>query len=202
MSSSLKKILLPAEKNWELFEKLVLYATSLGLGTCWLGGTFNRGAFASAMEMKENEIFPIVSPIGYPAQKKSMLEQIMRKTTKADARLPWKELFFKNDLHTVLLEKEAGEYAFPLEMLRQAPSAVNKQPWRVIAEGDRFHFYEKHSATTEAVGVDMHRIDVGIGICHFHLAALEQGLQGHFERNEPQFHMPKDMMYIVSWVKE
>lgn len=184
------------------FEKLVLYATSLGLGTCWLGGTFNRGAFASAMKMEENELFPIVSPIGYPAQKKSVLEQIMRKTTKADARLPWKELFFKNDLHTALSEKEAGEYVFPLEMLRQAPSAVNKQPWRVIAEGDRFHFYEKRSATTEAVGVDMHRIDVGIGICHFHLAALEQGLQGQFERNEPQFHMPKDMSYIVSWVRE
>ena len=27
------------------FEQLVLYATSLGLGTCWLGGTFNRSAF-------------------------------------------------------------------------------------------------------------------------------------------------------------
>ena len=75
------------------------------------------------MKMEENELFPIVSPIGYPAQKKSVLEQIMRKTTKADARLPWKELFFKNDLHTALSEKEAGEYVFPLEMLRQAPSA-------------------------------------------------------------------------------
>ena len=31
------------------FEQIVLYATSLGLGTCWMGGTFKRAAFAAAM---------------------------------------------------------------------------------------------------------------------------------------------------------
>lgn len=38
------------------FEQLVLYAASLGLGTCWLGGTFNRSAFASQIDMKENAL--------------------------------------------------------------------------------------------------------------------------------------------------
>ena len=28
------------------FEKVILAATSLGLGTCWMGGTFNRANFA------------------------------------------------------------------------------------------------------------------------------------------------------------
>ena len=31
-----------------VFEKAVLYATSLGLGTCWVGGLFTRRAFSAA----------------------------------------------------------------------------------------------------------------------------------------------------------
>lgn len=121
------------------FEQLVLYVTSLGLGTCWLGGTFNRSAFTSAMEIKEGELFPILSPLGYPAQKKSITERIMRKSTKADERLPWKELFFKDNFETSLSMEEARNYKFPLEMLRLAPSAVNKQPWRVVMDRKGFH---------------------------------------------------------------
>lgn len=184
------------------FETLVLYATSLGLGTCWLGGTFNRSAFVSAMEIEEGDIFPILSPIGYPAQKKSITEQIMRKTVKADQRLPWNQLFFKNNFREAFLVEDAGEYKFPLEMLRLAPSAVNKQPWRVVISADAVHFFEKHSLETEHESVDMQRIDVGIAICHFHLALLEKNIAGHFERKAPVFEIPEDMSYIVSWVKD
>lgn len=126
------------------FEELVLYATSLGLGTCWLGGTFNRSAFAAAMKIGEGEIFPILSPLGYPAQKKSLTEQIMRISTKADARLPWKDLFFKDKFGSILTEEDAGKYRFPLEMLRLAPSAVNKQPWRVVFSDGKVHFLRKN----------------------------------------------------------
>lgn len=183
------------------FEKLVLYATSLGIGTCWLGGTFNRSAFTAAMEIKKGELFPILSPIGYPAQKMSFTERIMRKSTKADARMSWKDLFFKGDFQHELSEEEAGEYRFPLEMLRLAPSAVNKQPWRVVADEKSFHFFEKHTLGIEHGSVDMQRIDVGIGICHFHLAALEKNLDGHFERKMPDFEVPKGMTYITSWMR-
>lgn len=183
------------------FEKLVLYATSLGLGTCWLGGTFNRSAFTAAMEIKKGELFPILSPIGYPAQKMSFTERIMRKSTKADARMSWKDLFFKGDFQHELSEEEAGEYRFPLEMLRLAPSAVNKQPWRVVADEKGYHFFEKHTLGVEHGSVDMQRIDVGIGICHFHLAALEKNLDGHFERRMPDFEVPKGMTYITSWMR-
>ena len=37
-----------------LFEKVILYCTSLGLGTVWLGGTFNKGNFAKAMVLYVN----------------------------------------------------------------------------------------------------------------------------------------------------
>lgn len=34
-------------------EKVILYCTSLELGTVWLGGTFNKGEFAKAMSLNE-----------------------------------------------------------------------------------------------------------------------------------------------------
>ncbi len=33
-----------------------------------------------------------------------------------------------------------------LEMVRWAPSAVNKQPWRIVYKDGTYHFYEKKDA--------------------------------------------------------
>lgn len=181
------------------FERLVLYAQSLGLGTCWLGGTFRRSAFAARMDIGENEMFPILCPIGYPAAKPRTSEQLFRRTLKARRRLPWEKTFFQNDFDHPLSEDWDGTYAFPLEMVRLAPSAVNKQPWRIVVTEHAVHFFEKHSLGGEAVGTDLQRIDVGIAVCHFHLAAMEQNLSGHFERTPPDIAVPPGMTYIISW---
>ena len=59
------------------FEKLVLKAQSMGIGTVWIAGTMNRDAFERAMELKDNEAMPCVSPLGYPG-KRSMRESLMK----------------------------------------------------------------------------------------------------------------------------
>lgn len=183
------------------FEQLVLYATSLGLGTCWLGGTYNKSEFAKAMQVKDNEIFTIISPVGYPAARKRIAETLFRGGLGADKRLPWEKLFFANDFETPLSKDAAGEYAFSLEMLRLAPSAVNKQPWRVVFDGKAFHFFEKSSLDAEAGAVDIQRIDIGIAICHFHLAAMERGLCGRFEKAVPvDVAILDNTTYVISWI--
>jgi len=183
------------------FEKLVLYAASLGLGTCWLGGTFNRSAFAEAMEIKEGELFPILSPLGYPSEKKSLTEKLMRAGVKADTRLDWGEMFFEGDFSKPLAAGST-EYSYALEMLRLAPSAVNKQPWRVLVCGDKVHFCKKAMAVAEISTVDMQRIDLGIAMCHFDLAMQEQGRAGHFEKEKPEIDTPDGLEYIASYIKE
>lgn len=69
------------------FEALILYAQSLEIGTVWVGGTMDRGAFERAMELGTDEVMPCVSPLGYPAKKMSVRETLMRKGIKADARM-------------------------------------------------------------------------------------------------------------------
>ena len=55
-----------------------------------------------------------------------------------------------------------------LEMVRWAPSAVNKQPWRVVMDGKHAHFYEKKSkGYVDATGWDLQKVDIGITLCHF-----------------------------------
>ena len=182
------------------FEKLVLYATSIGLGTCFLGGTFNRSSFAAAMEVKENELFPVISPVGYPFGKKRVKESLMRWAIKADKRKEWDELFFNEDFSSPLTEKDAGKYAFPLEMLRLAPSAANKQPWRVVQDKNGYHFYELKTIG-DSNKLDIQRVDIGIAACNFHMAALEKDLPGRFEKlKKPNIQATDNLKYIFSWI--
>lgn len=182
-----------------VFEKLVLYAASLGLGTCWLGGTFNRGEFAKAMQITDNEFFPIASPVGYPAAKNHTVDKIMRKAIKADHRKPFEELFFENDFSTPLSKEKAGEYAKVLEAVRLAPSAKNGQPWRILKDGDNFHFFEKK--TIPSSSYDIQRLDIGIAGCHFELATREKGINGKLAYVDT---LPeeKGLIYVFSWVTE
>jgi nitroreductase len=183
------------------FEQLVLYATTLDLGTCWLGGTFQKSRFAAAMHVGPDEIFPVVSPVGYPAEQMRVAEGLMRRFVGADHRKPWRELFFDETFARPLTMEAAGEFSLPLELVRRAPSASNRQPWRIVRAGDVFHFYEhKIPGYSSMFPYDIQRIDLGIAACHFELAARELGLAGAFIwLEQPVPDCPANTHYIVSW---
>ncbi|MBP1723434.1 MAG: nitroreductase, partial [Deltaproteobacteria bacterium] len=75
-------------------EKNILAATHLGLGTCWLGGTFNRSASASKIKKREDEVVPAITPVGYPRERKSVMDSAIRFFAKSNTRKGWEELFF------------------------------------------------------------------------------------------------------------
>lgn len=179
------------------FEQFILRAQELGLGTVWLGGTMNRAAYEKAMELGEGEMMPCASPLGYPAQRMSVREAMMRKAIRADERLDFEALFFDGDAATPLSREKAGALALPLEMVRLAPSAVNKQPWRVIVKDDAAHFYCKRSKGMGGGQLDMQMIDMGIALCHFDLAARECGLDVEFMQEDPG--LAEDMEYVASY---
>jgi nitroreductase len=168
-----------------LLELLVLKATDLGLGTCWLGGTFDRSAFARALGLREGELLPAVSPVGVSSERRDLLEQVIRFGAGSARRLPWPELFFNGRWGLPLEAAEAGVYAEPLEALRLAPSASNRQPWRILrqARGGPFHlFLRRTPGYALAAGSDLQRLDMGIAMAHFDLAAAEAGLRGAWTR--------------------
>ena len=123
------------------FENLVLYATDMGLGTVWLAGTFNRKDFKNVIEISDEDLFPCICPVGYPGQKRSFIEKITRVSLGSKKRKEWDKLFFLDDFSKSLTKEGAGRYTDALDMLRLAPSATNAQPWAVVKEGDKFHFF-------------------------------------------------------------
>ena len=181
------------------FEKLVLFAWSLGIGTTWIGGTMKREVFEKAAGLKEGELMPCVSPLGYPAKKRSIKEVMMRKGVGADNRLPAEKLFFDGVWDKALPAEKQAPIADLIEMVRWAPSAVNKQPWRIIVADGAYHFYEKKDKgyVGEKTG-DLQKIDVGIALCHLVMGLEEQGITPAVTAADPGFAIPEGAEYIAT----
>jgi len=184
-------------------EKIILELTVMGFGTCWMGGTFNRANFARRISIRENELLPAITPVGYPLNRRSLRENLIRLAASARKRKPWEGLFSLGDVEHPLERESAGRYQIPLEMVRIGPSASNRQPWRIVKEqtGEVFHFYLRR---TKGYGkivpeVSLQNIDMGIAMCHFEFSAGELGLNGRWIEREPE-DKPPGMEYIVSWV--
>ena len=192
-----------------LFELLLLKATDLGMGSCWLGGTFTRSRFARAMELLGEEIIPAVSPIGVPTEQRSMVDQVIRWGARSKRRKPWEELFYDGESAAPLSEARAGSLAAALEMVRLAPSASNRQPWRCLKAGQTIHFYlQRFPGYRSLLQTDLQRIDMGIAMSHFDLAIASSGIEGSWQVLDPPALQSSPLSrpeawqrceYLVSW---
>ncbi|MDR1331973.1 MAG: hypothetical protein LBK07_07695 [Tannerella sp.] len=177
-----------------LFEQVILYCTRLGLGTCWLGGSFSRKDFGRQTAPSPGEKLAIVSPAGYASERKRFFETYVVGAEKHHrTRKPFGANFFHGNFSTPLTEEAAGVYALPLEMVRLAPSANNSQSWRVTLDGDVLHFYRTFSYGFSA-------IDLGIALCHFEMTCREKGIAGRFEVSGSA--PVEKAQYAVSWVQD
>jgi len=191
-----------------VFEKIILFITDLGLGTCWLGGTFNKKGFSEKILLKEDEVIPGVSPVGIISTKRHLKSSIIRTLAGSKNRKPWDKLFFDGNYLNPLGLSDSGAYKNPMEMVRIAPSASNLQPWRIIKEKNKevFHFFIKKSKFYQrrSVYLNLQFIDMGISLCHFELAASELGLGGKWEvidgiKDNKKYPIPPGVDYIISW---
>lgn len=178
-----------------MFEQVVLYCTSLGLGTCWLAGFFDRGGFKKQLSLRPGEWLRSISPIGYAAEKPHRSISTLLSGGKPTPRKPFSETFFRGSFGEPLTEAAAGEFARPLEMVRRAPSANNKQSWRVVLDERALHFYKVPSMGYES-------LDMGIALCHFEQTCRETGIAGRYEvlSDAPRAARDKKAAYVISWI--
>jgi nitroreductase len=190
-----------------LMEKLVLFATDLDLGTCWLGGTYTKSSFADRINAQADELIPAVTPVGYCAPTRRPVDRLIRNRAGSDRRLPVDRLFFDQQWSTPLPLTGAGEWATPLEMVRLAPSASNRQPWRIVRGEAGWHFYLRRTPGYRDSMLnriftqsDLQRVDIGIAMCHFELSARELGLAGEWLQADPGINLPDELTsYIATW---
>ena len=191
-------------------ELIILRATDLGIGTCWLGGTFTKSRFTQVMDLTKSETIPCVVSLGYPADQKGWMDRASRIYAGADRRHPWQDLFFSDSFAQSLSPAQASQYKNILENVRLAPSASNRQPWRILKQGQDLHFYLKRTKKYPPpffdflLGLaDLQRIDMGIAMAHFELSAREAGLKGTWTRSEPELNLENpELEFIATWTSE
>lgn len=138
-------------------ERFVLECVRRGLGTCWLGGTFNRAKVARSLGASNAARVQAVIAVGEPAAKRSVMERVMRHVAASDKRKPLSQLIIAGDVPAALTKA--------LDAVRLAPSAMNRQPWR-------FAFNGNGSVDVYADPADSFMaLDTGIALCHFLLFA-------------------------------
>ena len=182
-------------------EKIILEATALGLGTCWLGGTFKRSAFAEKIDLAADELLPAITPIGHPLKEMTTADRMIRSGAGSNRRKPWSALFYEADGKTALTEASAGLYSQALEAVRLGPSASNRQPWRLIRDNQGlYHLYlSENKIYNRMLGkIRIQNIDMGIAMSHFELVARDLGLEGMWNVKGKAATYP-GLQYVATW---
>lgn len=175
-----------------LGEAAILEATSLGLGTCWVAGFFDRSLASTLTPLAREERILAVSPLGHPQLRARMGERVMKRAVGAHTRRPVKDVAPGFDQGTWPAWAAEG-----VRLARAAPSAVNRQPWQFELETDPAEIglapvaaeptgQVRVSATNRGVdGNISRRLDCGIAMLHFEVGARLMGAPGRWEILDP-----------------
>lgn len=156
------------------FEQMVLEATRMGLGTCWVGLMFKEASLRTFLGLDDSWRVIALTPIGQPAAP-SLKSRTLRALAGSAARKPLEKNFFWQRhgaaLPTEVLAHE--QMSQILEASRWAPSWINRQPWFFLLTGHEVMVYKNKHKNRE--GKDYHLLDCGIAMAHLHIAAKAQG---------------------------
>ena len=159
-------------------ESIVLQCTYHGLGTCWVGGTYNENkAYELANIPQEKRIYCVIT-IGYPKKDMTIIEKTMYKATHKTNKT-YQDMFDYSD------DKLPEAYGSAMKLVEMAPSAVNRRPVKFRYENGIL------SASVEEPYSDK-SIDFGIAKLHFILGCRAEGINGKwsyenvFEEITPQ----------------
>jgi nitroreductase len=75
-------------------QQLILAATDLGLGTCWIGA-FDEAKVKKLLEVPENVKVVALTPLGYPSEKEGLRSKLARRFIVADKRKPIEEMIHR-----------------------------------------------------------------------------------------------------------
>jgi nitroreductase len=158
-------------------EGIVLEATAMGLGTCWVGKSFDRRIASSLIKMKGQERVLAVAAVGYAAEEESFEERLFTGFGKLHKRKPLASLV------SGMPETEWPEWVGEsLLAARVAPSAANRQPWRFLVGPDGITVSVNN--LHDSLGISK-RLDCGIAMLHIETVALNHNVAGRWEFIDP-----------------
>jgi nitroreductase len=166
-------------------EQLVLIATAMGLGTCWIGGMFTESEMREFVpSLRPGERIVMLTALGYEDRsiKARMARQLLLwGSDRMGTRKPLREIV-SQDIWAVPWTGEDETLNWIFQMARLAPSWANTQPWHFVADEQQV------IATVSRVpqrgnvreGKNYYWLDGGIAMCHFYLAAQAMRWKGRW----------------------
>ena len=149
-------------------EKLVLHATALGLGTCWVAGTFDRDSVT--VPLQEGEIIHDVIPVGHMPARQPFAQRAIRAGLRKRDKKP--AALYQGP--TTLAE--APDWVRSgIDAVIKGPSAVNQQPVVFVQDDAGLR------ATLPTAKREVAYTDLGIAKLHFELGAAAAGVQGMWQ---------------------
>ena len=150
-----------------LGEALVLEATRLGLGTCWVAASFHRKTAARLLDLADDEQVVAVTPLGYPTGSRPAASACCARWSRPRRALSVEKLA------PGILDGSWPQWAVAaVQATRLAPSGANRQPWRFRLDGDALVLGRAEKLYWTAP------IDFGIARLHVELGAQHEGVTG------------------------
>ena len=146
-------------------EKVVLLAQQLGLGTCWVFGTYDSASVAVAP--RDGEVLYGVIPVGYAAEKAPLKQRTVRAALRKRDRKP-------TSVYAGYATAPAWARA-GIDAVIAGPSAVNGQPWTFVDTPAGI------AVTLPSVKSGIEYVDMGIAKLHFQLGAESAGMRGTWD---------------------
>lgn len=173
------------------FEQIILDATVLGLGTCWIGAMFNHKKIVKELGLSAGFKTMAVSPVGFPAKefRKKFINNTIRRSAGSTKRHPLSKWVFGTtwgDPYEFNSSKDTSLKKI-MQAVQSAPSWANGQPWRFMIHPEEIILaVETRSNAMDLTKIPRNKrkyyyVDGGIALCHYNLAADALGCPGNWE---------------------
>lgn len=180
-------------------EIVILFATSLGLATCWYGHYLldeledimpHLGSYKGKSNPKwgygkgrvEGERAICITPLGYWKKKGLRVIDRMQQSFISYKRKPIEE-FLEGDVKE---EDIPPEILYAIDLARKAPSALNSQPWRFKFSSDFKTIYIAMPIGYKHIKWEHPNVDIGICASHFWLGLTMKNVDCHISLSEEQ----------------
>ena len=160
----------PMELEGFMGEALVLEATAMGLGTCWLGAMFYPEIINRNVNLQNDEVVHCVIALGkcdmpaFAPKRKDVVKLCGKTEEELDALGVW--------------QKEAVMAA------RLAPSAMNQQPWKIEADKTGVSILETNVLLKKYAPLDR-----GIAMLHAAVGAYHAGREAVWKKVDGGYQM-------------
>ena len=161
-----------------MLQQMDLYFSAIGLGSCWLGIPQPTKEVTDSSNLE----FVILMSFG-------KAKETLYRTSASE--------FKRQSLSDITDIDGADEL---LEPVRLAPSAVNVQNWYFTGNRNEIHAYSAKSGFLRTMlGGSYYPVNMGIALCHLHLAAERKGLKTKFVFDRSKLKSPpKNMEYVAT----